>query len=144
MSALVLDLTGLLGATRQLDRMADSNREKLFDVVGASLESQSRERLIETKTDPEGERWDDWSEAYSARRPAKGGILDLNGDLIDSIAFETTQDAIIVGSNLVYALTHQDGDEDRKIPRRSYLGVSAQNLDDICDLTVRFFVEATA
>lgn len=139
--ALVLDLGGLLGVQRRLDRMSRSELDKLFDVVGASLESQTRERLSETKEDPDGEPWKEWSEEYAKRRPAKGGILDLDGELIDSIAFETTRDTITVGSNLVYALTHQKGDPDRGIERRSYLGVSAENLDDICDLTVAFFVE---
>ena len=34
-----------------------------------------------------------------------------------------------------------EGDEDRNIPRRTYLGVSAQNLEDICDQVADFFVE---
>lgn len=138
---LILDLGGLLPVQLGLERMARAERDRLYDLVGGSLESQSRERLSETKRDPEGEPWKEWSEDYAKRRPAKGGILDLDGDLIDSIAFETEKDAIIVGSNLVYALTHQEGDDDRRIPRRTYLGVSEQNLDDICDLTVKFFVE---
>lgn len=139
--ALIIDLDGLLGTQRRLERMAQSDLQRLYDTIGASLESHARERISETKEDPDGEPWKEWSKAYAARRPAKGGILDLNGDLIDSIAFETQKDAIVVGSNLVYALTHQEGDEDRNIPRRTYLGVSAQNLEDICDQVADFFVE---
>ena len=39
--------------------------------------------------------------------------------------------SVEVGSNLVYAATHQFGDPDRRIPARPYLGLSADDERDI-------------
>lgn len=141
---LIIDLAGLLPAKRALDRLSRLDTQRLLEILGSEAESQTRRRLSEEKTDPTGRPWDKWSDDYGARRPAKGGILDLDGGLIDSIAFEVENDAITVGSNLVYALVHQEGWEEKNIPARPYLGVSADNLEDLGDLVIAFIAKAAA
>lgn len=141
---LVIDTRRMLPLRRRIVRLSNMSLKRLLDALGAELESQTRRRLSDEKTDPEGRPWAEWSPDYAARRPKKGGILDLDGDLIDSIAFETTTDAVTIGSNLVYALVHQEGDEDRNIPQRAYLGVDDDNLDDLGDLVMAFIVKEAA
>lgn len=144
MSALVFNLAGLLPARRALDRLSQLRTERLLDVLGSELESQTRRRLTEEKTAPDGSEWDEWSESYAARRPAKGGLLELEGNLVDSITYQVGHDAVTVGSNLIYAARQQDGDEgdgdegDSGIPARPYLGVSADNLEDLGELVLGF------
>lgn len=135
---LVINLRGLDPFKRTLGRMSPQRLERLLDSVGATLESQTRERLGDDKKDPEGKPWAPWSPDYAERRPSNGGLLELSGGLIDSIAFETSASAVTLGSNLVYALSHQMGDSDRGIPARPYLGVSDENLEDIGDVVMRF------
>lgn len=138
----IINLAGLLPAKRALDRLSRADTRKLLDVLGSEQESQTRRRITDEKTDPEGGAWDEWSEAYAARRPDKGGLLDLDGDLADSITYIVGDDVVEVGSNLVYAHRHQVGDdEDGGIPARPYLGVSEENLDDLGDLVVVFLAK---
>lgn len=135
----VIDLAGLLPARRALDRLSRARTERLLDVLGSEAESQTRRRIIEEKTDAAGEKWEEWSDDYAAHRPAKGGLLELDGDLADSITYIVGDDVVEVGSNLVYAHRHQAGDEgDDGIPARPYLGVSEENLADFGDLTIKF------
>lgn len=139
--ALVIDLRQLLPLRRRLMMLSQLRLQRLFDILGSEMESQTRRRLSSEKTDPDGERWHEWSEAYTAVRPRKGGLLDLDGGLVDSIAYETSSDAITVGSSLIYALVHQDGDEEMGIPARPYLGVSDDNLDDLGQLVIDFIAQ---
>ena len=138
---LVIDLRQLLPLRRRLMMLSDLRLQRLFDILGSELESQTRRRLSSEKTDPDGARWVEWSDAYEAVRPKKGGLRDLDGGRVDSIAFETSSDAITVGSNLVYALVHQEGDEEMGIPARPYLGVSDDNLEDLGQLVVDFIAQ---
>lgn len=143
-SDLIIDLAGLLPAKRALDRLSRLDTQRLLELLGSEAESQTRRRLSEGKTDPDGQPWKPWSKAYEARRPAKGGILDLDGELIDSIAYEVQDDAITLGSNLVYALVHQEGWKAKNIPARPYLGVSDENLEDLGELVIDFIARTAA
>ena len=138
---LIIDLRQLLPLRRRLMLLSNLRLQRLFDVLGGELENQTRRRISTEKTDPDGEPWDEWSEAYAAVRPQKGGLLDLDGGLVDSIAYETSSDAITVGSNLVYALVHQDGWKKKNIPARPYLGVSDENLADLGQLVIDFIAQ---
>ena len=142
---LSISLVGLLPLRRRLDGLNRKRTQQLLDVVGSELESQVRRRITDEKRAPDGSAWPDWSKGYAARRPSKGGILDLEGHLLDSITYETRPDAVEVGSNLVYARRHQEGDGGaRGIPRRAYLGLSDENLRDLGDLVVKFLEKEIA
>lgn len=138
---LIIDLRQLLPLRRRLMLLSHLRLQRLFDVLGGELENQTRRRISTEKTDPDGEKWIEWSEAYAAVRPQKGGLLDLDGGLVDSIAYETSSDAVTVGSNLVYALVHQEGWDKKNIPARPYLGVSDENLADLGQLVIDFIAQ---
>ncbi len=138
MRGLVVNLAGLAPVRRLLDRLSHLRVRHLLDVLGGEVESQTRRRISEEKVDPEGKAWPDWSVDYAARRPAKGGKLELSGHLRDSLTYEVGDAAVTVGSNLVYAAVHNEGDDNMGIPERRYLGVSAENLDDLGELTMDF------
>lgn len=141
MSDLRINLADLLPVKRKLDRLSRMHTARLLDVLGSELESQTRRRIDEEKTGPDGAPWDPWTEAYAAARPNKGGLLELDGNLRDSITYEVGEDAVTVGSNLVYASVHNDGDDDMGIPERRYLGVSAENLEDLGGLVLAFIAQ---
>lgn len=136
--ALRIDLRRLLPFRKRLAMLSHLRLGRLYEVLGSEVESQTRRRLTEEKTDPDGRPWPEWSESYAQVRPNRGGLLELDGGLVDSLAYEVEGDAVIVGSNLVYALVHQEGHDDMGIPARSYLGISDENLDDLGQLVMDF------
>ena len=119
------DLFGKLPAMRA---------QALLEEVGAEVENQTRRRVSEEKRAPDGEAWDEWSDAYAATRPPKGGLLELEGHLIDSITYNVNTDTVSVGSNLVYAGVHQYGHGG--VPARPYLGQSAENTRELTELVL--------
>lgn len=128
---------------RRLSVLADPPITSLLEAIGADLESGTRKRLSVTKTDPAGAPWAPWSPAYAARRPQKGGILDLDGALIDTIAYELEGEGLSVGSPLIYAMTHQAGDLGRGIPQRAFLGISDEDEAAIDDTVAGWLARLT-
>lgn len=116
---------------RALDRLSRLRTRELGEAVGAVVESQTRRRISEEKTAPDGTPWAPWSSEYAKERSRRGGgsLLERSGALVDSIAFEVSGDEVIVGSPLEYAGAHQDGTD--AIPARPYLGLSDANVDEV-------------
>lgn len=135
-------------AQRVLDRLSTIETRKVGEVIGAVLESQTRRRIADEKTSPDGQPWAAWSPAYAeasegaeqpgAKRDRKGrfssrslGLLLRTGGLLDSIAYTVTRDHVRIGSNLVHAGVHQEGTD--KIPARPYLGAGPKHIAEIVD-----------
>lgn len=109
-------------------------KEALAFDLGAILKSSTRERVATEKTSPDGEPWTPWSEAYDETRNHDAhSLLVSEGNLLDSIQNYSTGTTIKVGSNLVYAAIHHFGGEDvdSAIPARPYLGLSAEDEEEI-------------
>jgi phage virion morphogenesis protein len=115
----------------RLDKLAGLDFSDVLDNIGALVESQVRRRLSEEKAGPDGADWADWSDRYAKTRHGGHDILRGEGDLIDSIDHQVSGNEVEIGSNLIYAATHQFGDPDRNIPERPYLGLSSENEADI-------------
>lgn len=134
---LIYDLRAIDKLEERIAAIAGFDRRKLLDVIGSTVESQTRRRIEEDKTDPEGVAWPKWSEKYAKTRRANQRMLDGEGDLLDSIGYVPDAEQVEIGvgvetgSNLIYAATHQMGDDSRNIPARAYLGLS---LDDESEL----------
>ncbi|WP_281955460.1 phage virion morphogenesis protein [Pseudophaeobacter arcticus] len=138
MSGVTASLTtqGLKEAIAALSRLEGFQMAELADDAGAILESSTRRRF-DTKTDPDGEAWTPWSEAYDETRDHEVHSLLLDGgDLRDSMASYSNGAEAHVGSNLVYAAHHQIGGEEigSGMPARPYLGVSDDDELDLQDL----------
>ncbi|SPD73812.1 Phage virion morphogenesis protein [uncultured Desulfobacterium sp.] len=141
--ALHVDLSGLKALEDRIDRLAglsSTSLRQLLDDIGELVETQTTLRLREEKTSPEGADWPGLDPTYLARKRKKssGGTLEFGGDLINSMTHNVIGEAVEVGSNLVYAATHQEGDEERNIKARPYLGLSSENEDDVADLVDTF------
>ena len=115
--------------TRELEqfaaRVAASSADDmhdLLDAIGQQQEDSARRRIGETKTAPDGSRWAPWSAGYAKTRKAGKSLLRDDGPLMDSLTHTVDgRDAVLIGSNMVYAATHLYGDDSRKIPARPYL-----------------------
>ena len=66
-----------------------------------------------------------------AKRYGDGPILQRSGDLARSILADWDDTTAVAGTNLVYAATHQFGDEERGIPARPFLGLWPEHRGDI-------------
>jgi phage gpG-like protein len=60
-----------------------------------------------------------------------GKILQVTGQLEDSISADYDEFSAVVGTNDIRAATHQFGDPDRNIPGRSFLELTDGDLDKI-------------
>ncbi|MDX2109198.1 MAG: phage virion morphogenesis protein [Verrucomicrobiota bacterium] len=103
---------------------------ELMETIGGVVESQTRRRIASEKTDVDGKPWKAWSPRYARHARAGGSLLQRSGRLLDSITYKVEgDDSVRIGSNLVYARTHQEGRGG--IPARPFLGVSESNQDEL-------------
>lgn len=148
MSGVVFEVkeTGLHEALLKLDGIAHAPKHELAEGIGRLVQEQTRRRIGEEKTSPEGAAW---------KTNARGSsILYESGALSRSIDYIATPTSVQVGSGLVYARIHQQGGQiaaknasslafmigNRLIqvksvtmPRRPYLGLSAPNQNEIVE-----------
>ena len=119
----------------------------LLEGLAAEVESQTRRRLSDEKTAPDGTPWAAWTDDYAATRNGGQSLLESSGALIDSIESVVSDDSVETGSNLIYAaIQNLGGTEDMPagpagIPARHYLGFSGDNLIDINNV-VDDFIDA--
>lgn len=130
--------TDVAVASAKLARLNEAELAELLYVVSVLIEDQTKLRIADEKTSPEGEPWAPWSARYAGTRNARNSrrhsLLVGEGDLRDSIQSYSRGSEAVVGSPLIYAATHQFGDASRNIPARPYLGISADNHQAIEEL----------
>lgn len=113
--------------------LSASDRREVLGIVGSEIESQVRRRLSDEKESPDGVPWIDWTDAYAATRHGGHSLLQSQGDLLDSLTHQVSDDQVEVGTNLVYGAIHQFGGDEvgMAIPARPYLGLSTGNQSDL-------------
>lgn len=121
---------------RRVDAMAHLDTRELMDSIGAEVATQTKRRIGEEKTSPEGQSWPAWSDAYAATRTGGQSLLQNENHLLDSITHvvELQGKEVDVGSNLVYAKIQNYGGAGvgkPNLPAREYLGLSAENRMDV-------------
>lgn len=62
-TAIKFDLSAIDQAQEQIEKLSSVNRQALLEGLGAEIESQTRRRLSEEKTAPDGKRWDPLTDA---------------------------------------------------------------------------------
>ena len=163
-AALSLTLDGLPGAKAELAELLARGRDlaPLMDRIGMALESSTTQRF-EDEEAPDGTKW-----KPSRRVELEGGkTLTLTTRLRQSISYRHSAEEVEIGSNLIYAGVHQRGATIRAkgagalhfklpgglgsrtvqqvvIPARPFLGVSAEDEDEIEALTGDYLLEDAA
>jgi phage virion morphogenesis protein len=95
---------------RMLETLSDpKHKAELLDALGGVVESQTRRRIQDEKTAPDGSAWDDWSDSYAKSRHGNQSLLQGDGDLLDSIQYVVQANQVRIGSPLAYARVHQEG-----------------------------------
>jgi len=96
-------------AAMAIERLGNGNKTEFFDFIGEELENIAR-AAFGKKADPAtGEAWAPWSEDYAASGRHGSDLLHKRGDLFGSIVHELEPNGVVVGSDMVYAPTHQYG-----------------------------------
>jgi len=95
---------------RLLDTLGRNDyKAELLDSIGAVVESQTRRRIADEKTAPDGSAWKPWSDAYAKTRHGNQSLLQGEGALLDSIEYQVERGKVRIGSALVYSGVHQEG-----------------------------------
>jgi phage virion morphogenesis protein len=134
-----VDARELQRLSARLNELANLDYGSLLEGLGAEVESQTRRRIGQERTSPDGDPWVPWSERYARTRHAGQNLLQGEGDLLDSIAYQVGANEVEIGSPLIYAGVHQEGWED--IPAREHLGLSPENEADLAAL-IDDFIDA--
>lgn len=144
--ALEIVTTGLDEALLKIEGLAEAPRHELMEGIGRLVQEQTRRRIEEEKSAPDGNAW----------RPNSAGtsLLYASGALSRSIDYAATNESVQVGTGLLYARIHQEGGEivpkdaralafqigNRlvfaqrvRIPARPYVGLSAANQNEIVE-----------
>lgn len=144
--------TGLQEAILKVDRIGEAPTGELMEGIGRLVQEQTRRRITDEKTAPDGSAW-------KANR-AGTSTLHASGALAASIDYIASTGSVIVGSGLVYARIHQQGGVIKPVngqalkfwwvsagfvnfaivksvtmPPRPYLGLSADNQNEIVEAT---------
>lgn len=121
---------------KRIGRFGQADRQGLTNSLAFEGENQTRRRIADEKTAPDGTPWPAWSANYAARRGGGHGLLEGNGDLLDSVVSDSGDDWAEWGSNLVYFAIHDQGGTDdmppapAAVPQRQMLGLSPDNETD--------------
>lgn len=145
-----IDIQGLDAVVAKLERMSLLDAALVLEDAGALIESQTRRRINDEKTSPDGAAW--------APNKAGTSILVKSGHLLASIHYEVGGNEVRVGSGLVYAAIHQFGGtitpknsshlvfpgldgglvfaKSVTLPARPYLGLSGENLAELEEVLI--------
>lgn len=129
---LVIETSGLDRLQVKLRSLAEgvSDTSTLMPRLGEYLLRSTKERF-KTQTDPDGGPWAALAPRTVARKrknPSK--VLTESGLLRSKLQYQLVgKSAVEVGSNLIYAATHQYGRGG--IPARPFLGLSAADRQEI-------------
>lgn len=151
--SITIDAADLDGIFKKLRPIFDFDAEELMTAIAARGDKQTRERIEQEKTAPDGTPWKPNIEGTS--------ILQRSGtNLLYQSAFRASADEAEWGNTWEYAHVHQDGavivpkEKDAlsfkiggkyvtaqkvTIPARPFLGISAENEREIIELVTDHF-----
>jgi phage gpG-like protein len=151
--SITIDAADLDGIFRKLRPIFDFNAEELMTAIGSLGDGQTRRRIEEEKTAPDGTPWKPNHEGTSI-------LMDSGQHLLASLAWTASSDQAEWGATWEYAHVHQDGmtivpkEADRlifkirgkkvgakevTIPARPFVGISSENEREIIELVTDHF-----
>lgn len=151
--SITVDASDLDEALLKLKPIFEFEPSELMTVLGALGESQTRRRISEEKTAPDGTPWQPNREGTSI-------LLKTGQHLLSSIAWTASADEAEWGATWEHAHVHQDGmtivPKNAKvlmftsggnsyaakkvtIPARPFVGLSSDNIADIINEVTDFF-----
>lgn len=152
-ASIVVDLRDLDVTVAAMARLAHIDPSDLMTAVGAIGESQTRRRITDEKTAPDGTSW-------QPNRAGTSILLQTGEHLLGSVAFVSSGSEVEWGASWEYAHVHQDGmvikpkaakalhftvggkeitAKQVTIPARPFVGLSDDNREEISDIVSDWF-----
>ena len=151
--SITIDASDFDGLFKKLRPIFDFNADELMTAIGSLGDSQTRRRIEEEKTAPDGTPWKPNHEGTSI-------LMESGQHLLASLAWTASSDQAEWGATWEYAHVHQDGavivPKDAKalffsvggkpvtakkvtIPARPFVGISSENEREIIELVTDHF-----
>ncbi|MDM9647750.1 phage virion morphogenesis protein [Rhizobium sp. S163] len=151
--SIIVDADDFDVAFKVLKPFFEFDAGELMTTIGALGESQTRRRISEEKTSPDGEAWKPNTEGTSI-------LVDTGQHLLASIAWTASAEEASWGSTWEFAHVHQDGlvikprngqalvftlggktvrAKQVTIPARPFVGISEDNRSEIIDVVTDHF-----
>lgn len=134
------DFAPLQASLNRLQTRLNDLSEPLAN-IGNVLENSIRYRISNSKIAPDGKAW---AQAKHAKK--SGSLLVDTGGLMSGITYAASKNAVIVGSDKLYAVhlhygtQNKDGSE--RLPPRPIFGISEQDYRDIDELLTDYITGA--
>ena len=117
----------------QLVAKGNNVRPALLE-MGEYLLQSTEQRFVDQR-DPDGRPWEPLNADYRSRKKRNQHlIMVLNGYLSGSLRYQAGASSLELGTNSIYAATHQFGDDERGIPARPFLGISKADETEIIEI----------
>lgn len=118
-------LTGVSELVDTLNQLMNKTRnlQPALAQVGEYL-LESHQARFQLEVAPDGTPWAPLAPETLSRKKGEDRILQEQGTLRDTLAYDATATELIFGSNLEYAATHQFGREDDGIEARPFIGIT--------------------
>jgi phage virion morphogenesis protein len=107
-----IQVSGLDQVQQVLSNLEQVTMSEFLEGAAEIIVNQTKERIDTIKKAPDGTAWAEHSKGYKKRLEKMGKtpkLLQLEGFLLTSITSEVNGNTIEVGSNKIYAATHQFG-----------------------------------
>ena len=107
-------------------------------VLASTLVSQTKGRILDERSSPEGVAWAGWSKKYAKTRHGNHKLLQAEGNLWKDLSPDHGDDFAQAYTSMIYGRIHQAGSpatdkngRDQNIPARPYLGLSPDNAAEL-------------
>lgn len=150
--SITVDVRALDAAIARIGRLDDFDGGELMSSIGALGESQTRRRISDEKTSPDGAAW-------PPNRKGTSILVETGQHLLQSIAWTSSATEAEWGSSWEFAHVHQFGAtivpknaeflvfdagggtvfaKQVTIPARPFVGISGENAEEITELATDF------
>jgi len=127
-------------AINQLKNRAENRRPLMESLSGIMHDA------VEENFEQEGRpAWQDLKQKTKDARARKnkwpGKILQVSGQLVNSIQSQATENEAVVFTNKEYAAAHQFGYEKNNLPARPFLSIPDETIEEMRDEVISFLTK---
>ncbi|HQZ32178.1 MAG TPA: phage virion morphogenesis protein [Arenimonas sp.] len=129
---LTIDTRGLDQLQARIQGLAGMDTTTLMPRLGEYLQASTQDRF-KTQTAPDGSPWDALApRTLERKKHNRDKVLTARGFLRRGIRYQVLDKSTVqVGTDSVYAATHQYGRDEANIPARPFLGLSSTDRREI-------------
>ncbi len=129
---LTIDTRGLDQLQARIQGLAGMDTTTLMPRLGEYLQASTQDRF-KTQTAPDGSPWDALApRTLERKKHNRDKVLTARGFLRRGIRYQVLDKSTVqVGTDSVYAATHQYGRDEAHIPARPFLGLSSADRREI-------------